>query len=241
MALKYKLTKEEHEKLDDAQKAFYIEKDGEFVLDLEGAPAPDESAKDLEDRLKKLEANNQALLSEKRKAEEARQKAVEEAARKSGDTEALEKSWQQKLEQKEAELNARIEENQKVISGLTVGQTATKLAAEVFGQNADLMMPHVTSRLTYETSDGAVKVRVLGADGKPTAGTVDDLKKEFIESQKFAPFVVGSRSNGPGGHGGGGGGTTKKFSEHTGEELKALREKDPQEYQRLKEAEQKQA
>lgn len=237
MALKYKLTKEQHEALDESQREFYVEKDGEFLLDLEGAPDPGESSKDMEERLRKLEANNQNLLSEKRKAEDARQKAQEEAARKSGDTEALEKSWQQKLEAREAELRGEIEQNQRVISGLTVGQTASQLAAEVFGQHADLMMPHIMPRLTYEASEGNVRVRVLGTDGKPTAGSVEDLKKEFIESSKFAPFVVGSRASGPGGHGGSGGGSTKKFSEHSGEELKALRASDPKEYERLRDAE----
>jgi hypothetical protein len=91
----------------------------------------------------------------------------------------------------------------------------------------------VTQRLTYEISDGKPKVRVL-EDGKPSAKSLDDLKEEFKTSQKFAPFVVGSKATGPGGHGKPGGAKAgKKFTDYSGAELVDIRRNNPGEYQRL--------
>lgn len=210
--------------------------DGKYRLNLEGGPPPKKDT-ELEERLRKLEENNQALLDEKRKAKEEAQRAKEEAAKKSGDTASLEKSWQEKIDALEADYKKQLDSNNQVISSLTVGSAASRLAAEVFGEHADIMMPHVNKRLTYEVVEGKPTVRVMGDDGKPTAKSIEELKTEFQNNEKFAPFVVGSRASGSGGHGGTGNGPTKKFSEMNGAELKELREKDPAGYDRLKSAE----
>lgn len=150
----------------------------------------------LKDRLAKLEKNNAELLAEKRDAWERAEKAKMEAAKKGGDVEALEKSWQEKLNAMMAEKDAEANQYKQMVTGLTVGATAATLAAELFGEHADLMMPHVNKRLSTEMAEGQAKVRILDADGKPSAMTVDDLKKEFRTNAKFAPFVVGSRASG---------------------------------------------
>jgi hypothetical protein len=217
--------------LDDSLKPLYEEKDGKFVLKVDGVPQQKDEG--LAERLKKLEDNNRELLAEKKRAQEAAEKAALDAAKKGGDVEALEKSWNDKLTQKETELKKQIEERDAMISGLTVGSAAASLAAEIFGEHADLMMHHVTQRLTYEISDGKPRVRVL-EDGKPSAKSLDDLKEEFKTSQKFAPFVVGSKATGPGGHGKPGGAKAgKKFTDYSGAELVDIRRNNPGEYQRL--------
>lgn len=162
----------------------------------------EQERKDLQDRMSKLEANNRDLLDEKRRAKEAADQAAAEAAKKNGDVEALEKSWQEKLD---AERQER-ERLSGTIQKLTSGQTATKVAAEVFGPHADLMMPHVQSRLTTEFVDGVPKVRVLDEGGNPSAKTPEELADEFRNNERFAPFVVASRASGGGPHGNGSGG-----------------------------------
>jgi hypothetical protein len=205
--LKFELDKIDD--LDDAVKPLYEEKEGKFRLKVEGFPStkPDN---DLADRLAKLEENNRALLREKKEAKEAAEKAALDAAKKGGDVEALEKSWQEKLQAREAELSGEIGNYKSLVTSLTVGATAATFAAEVFGNNADLMMHHVNQRLSTEIVDGRAKVRVLDRDGKPSAMTVEDLKAEFKNNERFAPFVVGSRASGghpTGDKGNGGGGT----------------------------------
>lgn len=155
----------------------------------------------LKDRLTKLEANNKELLAEKKEAWDRAEKARMEAAKKGGDVEALEKSWQEKLNAMIAEKDAEASQYKQMVTGLTVGATAIRLAAEVFGDHADLMMPHVNSRLSTEITEGKPKVRVLDTEGKPTAMSIQDLAKEFRDNPKFAPFVIGSRSSGGAPHG----------------------------------------
>ena len=193
MALK--LTVDSLDGLDDGVKTLYKEDNGKFRLDLDG----------YEDTTG-LKAQRDALLNEKKEAqrkakeaEEAAKAAAEEAARKSGDVSALEKSWQEKLATTETNYKNLNESLTKQIHGLTVGQTATKLAAELaISGSADVLLPHIQSRLTVEIKDGAPSVRVLDLQGKPTAMTVDELKQEFISNKAFAPLIAASKATGGG-------------------------------------------
>jgi multidrug efflux pump subunit AcrA (membrane-fusion protein) len=204
MALK--LTVESLDGLDDGVKSLYKEDNGKFRLDLDG----------YEDTTG-LKAQRDALLNEKKdaqrkakEAEESAKLAAEEAARKSGDVSALEKSWQEKLATTESNYKTQAEALTKQIHGLTVGQTATKLAAELaISGSADVLLPHIQSRLTVEIKDGVPSVRVLDLQGKPTAMTVDELKQEFISNKAFAPLIAASKATGGGASAGGGGGAAK--------------------------------
>lgn len=193
MALK--LTVESLDGLDDGVKSLYKEDNGKYRLDLDG----------YEDTTG-LKAQRDALLTEKKEAqrkakeaEESAKAAAEEAARKSGDVSALEKSWQEKLAATESNYKNINESLTKQIHGLTVGQTATKLAAELaISGSADVLLPHIQSRLTVEIKDGVPSVRVLDLQGKPTAMTVDELKQEFISNKAFAPLIAASKATGGG-------------------------------------------
>lgn len=217
------------EGLEEGHKGLYEEKDGKFVLKVDGIPKPDTS---LEDRLKKLEANNRDLLAEKIKAKEQADAAALEAAKKGGDIEALEKSWTEKMTSAVAAKDEELTKYQEMVSQMTVGSAATTLAAELFGEHAELMMHHVKNRLTYEVSEGKPKVRVLD-DGKPSAKSLDDLKEEFKSSQKFAPFVLGSKASGGGSPPKGGAPANKKWADMTDIERVKLRKENPTEYDRV--------
>lgn len=193
MALK--LTVDSLDGLDDGVKTLYKEDNGKFRLDLDG----------YEDTTG-LKAQRDALLNEKKEAqrkakeaEEAAKTLAEESARKNGDVAALEKSWQEKLAATESNYKNLNESLTKQIHGLTVGQTATKLAAELaISGSADVLLPHIQSRLTVEIKDGAPSVRVLDLQGKPTALTIDELKQEFISNKAFAPLIAASKATGGG-------------------------------------------
>lgn len=196
MALK--VTIDSLDGLDDGVKSLYKEDNGKYRLDLDG----------YEDTTG-LKAQRDALLNEKKEAqrkakeaEEAAKLAAEEAARKSGDVSALEKSWQEKLAATENNYKSQNESLTKQIHGLTVGQTAIKLASELaISGSADVLLPHIQSRLTVEIKDGVPSVRVLDLQGKPTAMTVDELKQEFISNKAFAPLIAASKATGGGASG----------------------------------------
>ena len=129
----------------------------------------------------------------------AAQLASEEAARKAGDVEAIDKSWQEKYTKLESEKGDSLASANKLIHDLTVGQAATKLAAELGGSNADGLMPHILPRLDVDTSTGAVKV--LDKDGQASALTIDELKAELSDTGYLAPLIVVSNAAGGGANG----------------------------------------
>lgn len=209
MGLKYQL--DSLEGLDDSVKELYTEKDGKFVLGIEGLPTNNEDVSGLKAKVDELLAEKKAADKKAREAEEAARKVAEEAARKSGDTEALEKSWQQKLAQREQELMQELETYKGSVTSMTVDNVAVSLASELAIQgSAKALLPHIRSRLAVEQRDGKFVTVVKDADGKPSAYTLDDLKKEFVSDPAFAPLIVGTKATGGGASGSSGGGAAKK-------------------------------
>lgn len=165
-----------------------------------------------------LKAKNDELLSEtkaakaaKRDAEERAKVEAEELARKNGNVEALEKSWQDKLTKREAELSGEIKARDSQLHDLTVNATALSLASRLaVPGSADVLIPHLARRLAMELQDGRPVVRVLDNTGKPSALSVDELEKEFSNNAAFAPLIVASKATGGGASGSKGGGAASK-------------------------------
>ncbi len=206
MTLKFQV--ESLEGIDESVANLYTEQDGKFVLGIEGLPE-DKSA-EYEDRIQKMDAKVNELLGEKKEeakkrklAEEAARKEAEEAARSGGDIDALDKSWQEKYTKREQELlgeyEPQVEKFKSLLHKSTVTADAMKLASEIAVQgSAEALLPHLTSRLAMEVKDDIAMTVVRGADGKPSALTIDDLKNEFISNPVFAPLIVGSKASGGG-------------------------------------------
>ncbi|MEV4909064.1 hypothetical protein AB0N46_31000 [Streptomyces albidoflavus] len=200
--------------VDEAVRALYTEKDGKFVLGIEGLPQQED--------VSGLKAKVDELLGEKKAAEKARKDAEEqarlereEAARKSGNVEELEKSWTEKFNRREAELNGMLEQERGTLGGqirdLTVGRTATDIASALaIPGSAKALLPHIERRLSVEQRDGKPVVVVLDQQGKLSAATLDELKAEFANDTAFAPLIAGSKASGGGAAGAGGGGGAAK-------------------------------
>jgi len=149
----------------------------------------------LQESVAKLETNNQALLQEKKDAKDAAQLAIDEAAKKSGDVEALEKSWQEKIDA-EKESGDKLKST---IANMTSGNAAALLAKKLALPDGDAgLLPHITPRLTTEYVDGHPIIRILDKDGKPSAMNMDDLEKELRATPYLAGLLVGSKANGSG-------------------------------------------
>jgi hypothetical protein len=151
------------------------------------------------DRLRK---HNETILSEKKLATEAARKAAEDAAKKSGDIEALEKSWAEREAQKLAERESELQRRDEWLRDMTVNATASRLAAEMAVQGSSIVLErHLRDRLGMEIRDGKPTTVVLDADGRPSALSVDDLRKEFMANPAFAPLIAETRASGAGGVG----------------------------------------
>ncbi|WP_223504213.1 hypothetical protein [Pseudomonas sp. GL-RE-29] len=198
------------EGVDESVRALYTEKDGKFVLGIEGLPQP-EDVSGLKSKVEELLSEKKAAEKARREAEEAARTEREEAARKSGNVEELEKSWSEKYARREAELSGQLESTNSALQGqirdLTVGRTATDIATTLaIPGSAKALLPHIERRLSVEQRDGKPTVVVLDASGKLSAATLDELKAEFTNDPAFGPLIAGSKASGGGAGGAGKGG-----------------------------------
>lgn len=235
MAFKLKITKTAYDALSDEHKALYVQigETDEYKLDVDDEDLPDVDG---------LRKKNQQLLDEKKAEQRRREDAERERAKRDGDVAALETSWQTRLDNETGTLRT---ENQRMVAqlqSLTVGRAATELAAELAVvtngvSSAKALLPHIASRLSMEAGeDGVVKIRVLDADGKPSAMTLDQLKEEFKGDPVFAPLIQASKAGGSGadgGKGGGGGADTKSFADMTSTERTALFRSNPTKFKQM--------
>lgn len=188
MALKKKLTKAEYEKLADALKSEYAEKDGGYVLDLEDDDALFRAKEHEKEARKAAEAENREL-----KAKLAEMGDVD--AKKRGDIETLEKSWQKKLGDRETELTSQIAKRDAYLRNTLVDAKANELAAKI-STSPKLLVPHIKARLVADLDGDTPSTKVLDAAGQISALNLEDLEKEFIANPEFGAIIIGSKASG---------------------------------------------
>lgn len=234
MTLKYQL--DSLEGLEPAVAAMYEEKDGKFVLKVEGIPQPEDTT-GLRNKVEELLREKKDEKARREQAEEAARIAAEEAARKNGDTEALDRSWNEKYTKALGEKDQTLTALQAQVHALTVGATAARLAGELAVQGSSAVLQRlIEPRLSMEMRDGKPVVVVLDNEGRPTALTPDELKNEIISDAALAPLVAGSKATGGGAAGSKGGGAAKTWDQLSGMERVELRRTNPAEHARLKAA-----
>lgn len=153
------------------------------------------------------------LLTETKKAKEARREAesiaqreADERARKAGDFEQLHKSSEAERQRLLDELDGM----RSSVANEKRDNAAMKLATELAdGHNAELLKEFIARRLKY-TDDG---LKVTDKTGQLTVSSMADLKKEFESDEMFASLRKGNQSSGGGalGSGKGGGAEGVKF------------------------------
>ena len=191
MALKKKLTKEEHSKLSDHLKAEYIEDGDGFRLDIDG----DEDTgalKRAKDREAQLRRDAEAKL---REAQEELDRINGDDARKKGDIATLEKSWQKKLDDTKAEYEGKVSKLTTHTTKTLVDNVATQIATKISNAPA-LLLPHIKSRLQADFEGEAPVTRVLDKDGKVSAMTVEELAAEFVANKDFSAIITASKASG---------------------------------------------
>lgn len=255
MDLKYEL--ETLDDLADEVQALYEEAgNGKFRLRVEGVVP--------EDELGGLKNSLETLRKEKKDAEKVAKtyaqlgktpeeiqeimEALEKEKRaKLKDEGEFDKLLAQHKEKWEAEKVSLVSERDSAMAALRkfVGENAfvTELVkAGATEEGAQLLPLSFAKRIKVDIDDGDPVLEVLSADGEtPMAGTgkggrasLSDLVEEA--AKKFPSLF---KAKGKGGsdtppNGRGGGKPTRKFNEMSGQELSALRQEDPQQYEALK-------
>lgn len=193
-----------------------------------GAGGSDELATlpaDVQEKLKELEtlkSHHEKLLGETKAAKakakeeaEAARVAAEEAARKSGDVSALDKSWQEKYGKLESDAAAKVAAANAQLQSVLVDSVAQKAAMDIAvdAECAELLADKLRGSLGLAEVDGKMQTVVFDADGKRSALTVDELKKQLVA--KYPRLVKGNPAGGAGGlpqPAGGAGGSTNSGS-----------------------------
>jgi hypothetical protein len=213
MPLQYKV--ETLDNIDEALRGLYAEDEaGGFRLVVEGLDDAAElkRAKDHEKaRRKEVERQLKELQDAKTAEAEKARKAHEDALSKAGDVDALIKSWEKKhadgLAAKDAEYQPRLTKLESTIRRVFVSEKAQAIANEIaVSGSASVLVDHIAKRLRAEDRDGDYVTIVVDAEGKASALTLDDLKKEFVGNKAFAPVIAGSKGSGSGAGGAKGGG-----------------------------------
>lgn len=232
--LRSRITKEDFEKLPDADKAHYKASGDKYVLDTDDAEelrtAAERARQDRDDLKRQLDAI-QTQINEAKAAEQA---AKDEAARKAGDVSAIEASWKAKLDAEIEKAAAETNRFKTMLTNLLVEKEAALMAADI-STTPSLFKRVIADRLTAELDGEQAFTRVLDANGKPSAMTLEDLRKELVANKEFAGIIKGSKANGSGANDlppNGGAGGDKTFDKLTEQERVTLYRSNPEEYRR---------
>lgn len=188
MALKRKISKSTYEGLNEVIRKEYVLDGDDYVLDVEGIEdtgalqraheRQKEKNKKLTEQLAKIEGELETL---KESPETRDVKAIEEK---------LTKAHQKELEKRDERLAK--------LSDFAKKSLADNIAMEVakeISTSPSLMLPHIKSRIIADLEGDEPTTKVLSKDGK-TNISLDDLKKEILDTADFAPILVGNRARG---------------------------------------------
>jgi len=237
--MKYTISKTEYEQLEEVIQKQYDAKGDEYQIQLEGVEDTGALKRAKEHEKERRHKAEQELKEVRDKLDSKEQEIMDlrKGAVSKDDVEALEKSYKEKLEDTQKDYEDRLNTSENSLKNLLVDNVANKLATEI-STVPDLMANAIATRLTTEVVDGKTITRVLDNEGKPSALTVDELKKEFIANEKFSSIIVGSNASGSGAQGSGnGGGAAKKFSEMSESERIDLYKSSPDDYRTLRDSE----
>ena len=221
--LKFKISKEDFEQLDESTQGLYEQKGEDYQLKVEGVPQG-EDVSGLKNKISELMNETKAEREKRQALEKAQEEAEAERQKEKGEFKTL---YEKTLSELEKERNDAVKFRQ-TIQQKEMESLARSIASKLTTdeKRAKILMQETLQFVKYG-EDGAY----IEKGGIP-------VEKDAIVAQlrEDYPFLVGaSVGKGGGASGSGGsGGATKPFAEMSGGELKALKDKDPATYERLR-------
>lgn len=233
--MKRKITKAEYDALVDAVKAHYKADGDNYLLQL-----AEDADNDPVELRRARDREREAAKDAKKKADDLQIKLDElnnNSARKNGDIEALENSWKQKLKDAGTASEAAIAKLKESLKKLLVKDKAASIAKELAGDSAELLQPHIESRLQADLDGAEPITRILDTNGALSAKSLDDLQKEIVADKRFSAIIVASRASGGAGTGRSNGTQqavpgNKKFHELNDAERTDFYRRDPEGFKR---------
>lgn len=221
MALKKLIDAAAYEKLDDATKALYVKAGDGYKVDLEGDDGP-------------TQADIDALKQAKQHEKDARQAAEKElkalkAAGEGGSAEA------ETLKSEITALTERLNSRDGALKKSALETAAQSVTSK--SKFPNVLKPHVLGRLQADIDEsGNAVVSILGADGKPSKMTFDELATEFQKNKEFEGLMLGATSSGGGGGNPPADGAVKALKDMSESERVAMAKTDPDGFKALSQA-----
>lgn len=201
MALKLKLTAAEFEALTSAEIKAEYWKDGDgYTLKVDGLDDPAELKRALDREkaeAKRFKEENDGLKAADKARKDKEESERDENARKSGDWASLEESWKTKEAETKKKHDAEIKQLTNHLNRVLVDNQAAAIAAEI-STAPKLVQDHIAKRLKVELTDDGPITRVLDANGKPSALSLDDLRKEFVDNADYKGVIKDTLASGGG-------------------------------------------
>lgn len=192
MKLKFKLLSEEFALMDPVIQGLYSEKNGVYILNVEGATSNDDIG---ELHRSKLRESQLRIAAEKKLAEMGSgQQSEEKPSGKTEDAKLLHEAWERKYNSEVESLNSRLKSLTNQLTTKAHLDAANTIATELFGDNAPIMLPHVKARLSSDFVEDKAVVNVLDVDGNKSVSSLADLKNEFLTNDMFKSMLKNKAS-----------------------------------------------
>lgn len=240
MPLKQKITKEEFDAMDPVLQAEYKEVNGVMLLQFDGATDLSRAVAAEKLRADRAEARTNELATQITTLQTSMEERERATADKDKDIPALNASWQKKLDDAVKKGKEAVENLQRQFRQLLVHSKAEAIAAEI-SDSPKLLLPHIEAMLDVDFAGDMPTTRVLDpVTRKPSALTLEEMQKSFVDNPDFAAIIKGSGSSGGGAgtqRNPNGGGASKKLSEMTEAERVAFSKSNPDQFKQKATAE----
>lgn len=198
MSLKYKI--KSLEGIDESVKSLYTEKDGEYVLSIEGLPQQ-EDVSGLKKKVDELLSEKKAQQKAAEEAEKARLEAEQAAAAKSGDIKKYEESWQKKYNATVAELDAKNKAILDQLKSKTVhaelGREIEKIAVD--SGCADYLKSKLMKSYQFDYDTEAGKIKIFDSENSPVLDDIETIvKRNLVDKSENSRFIKATKGNGGG-------------------------------------------
>ncbi len=122
-------------------------------------------------------------------------------AKKRGDIQAIEKSWDDKLQAEKKKNEKTVGTLKSQLEKVMIDGAISAIAAEIF-TNPKRDARLLSDRVYVDYEGDTPVVRIKDKEGKPSALTIEDLKKETVDNKDYSDILIGSKASGSGGTGG---------------------------------------
>ena len=203
MSLKFEV--ESLEGIDESIAGLYEQYGDKFRLKVEGIDPADE----LKEALRKEREERKAAKERADALEREARERAEEAARKAGDIESVEKHLREHFASEVSVRDEKIKARDAKIQKYLITDTAARIAAQLAAETNDipLLTEYIERRITVQERDGDFVTAVKGGNGEPTGLSLDEFVNQMTNDASLAKLVKPkSMADGGGASGSRGGG-----------------------------------